>query len=172
MRRLTPKDTAEQKDAEDDHDLTPDFYAITRAFPLPEGPAPRPGASSLAPSGTNPAGYIGFDPAAMERWQAEILERICALEAAHAALQRDPLAALFSHPLLSMGSTGDMPPPVLSNPYVSRVDSAGFGSNASAREADLLAARAAGNPELSLLLALHRSRGPGGPHGYPNPFGM
>ena len=110
MRRLTSKDSSARKKHHPDDEKAPDFYAISRANPLPE-------TSSLPPIPTlrglrNDVGLLTEMEAALlerERNRIDLLNRMNLLNATtNRAYQRDPRAALLQNPgMLSMGGMGN-----------------------------------------------------------------
>eukprot|EP00541_Cyclophora_tenuis_P008882 CAMPEP_0116570398 /NCGR_PEP_ID=MMETSP0397-20121206/16918_1 /TAXON_ID=216820 /ORGANISM="Cyclophora tenuis, Strain ECT3854" /LENGTH=219 /DNA_ID=CAMNT_0004098251 /DNA_START=247 /DNA_END=906 /DNA_ORIENTATION=- len=90
MRRLTNKDTAAKKKAEDEP--APDFYALSRVYPLPDSAPPRPNpVRATAP----PPGLLDahMETALLERRRADLLERVNLLAASSNALRPDALTS-------------------------------------------------------------------------------
>ena len=180
MRRLTSKDLGKRKKIEEEP--PPDFYALSRENPLPEGangtangasqtaaPAPTAAQSSRAqlPAAAVPTGFADVELALLERRRAEILERMNSLVASkglHAA-SASPAALGLGQDISQMGNFSSLMgiPNSLLNPS----------NDAAVLQRQMFGTRLV-NSDVAKLLGLH---GPGFSTGFSsglmgNPYGL
>lgn len=74
MRRLTNKDTAARKKHEDEP--APDFYALSRAYPLPDTAPVAPTMRQNPSRQASTQGLLDMETALLERRRADLLDRV------------------------------------------------------------------------------------------------